>query len=142
MNSLPFPWSPAEIKKILEARELRPLKQLGQNFLFDANLCHWIIDNLPAPQGDAVLEIGPGLGALTLIMLQKGWKVTSLEIDRGLCQYLSETLGSTENFKLIEGDALKLISQQTSFSWIIGNLPYNISTPLIVEILKLPVNSL
>ena len=126
----------SEVKDILQTRRMRPLRQLGQNFLIDANLCRAIVDALPAPTAAAVLEIGPGLGALTRLMLDRGWNVTALELDKGISQYLAETFAGLSHFKLVTGDALKTLSLQPFHEWIIGNLPYNVSTQLMVEILK------
>ncbi|MFH1067868.1 MAG: 16S rRNA (adenine(1518)-N(6)/adenine(1519)-N(6))-dimethyltransferase RsmA [bacterium] len=126
----------SEIRQTLEKRGLRPLKQFGQNFLFDANLCRFIVDSLPVNNSARVLEIGPGLGALTEMMLKKNWRVTAIETDRGLCDWLKEKFQNSEHFSLVEGDALRLLSQYPH-PHIIGNLPYNISTPLLAELLKL-----
>ncbi|MFZ5807522.1 MAG: 16S rRNA (adenine(1518)-N(6)/adenine(1519)-N(6))-dimethyltransferase RsmA [Verrucomicrobiota bacterium] len=126
-----------EIKQVLAEKNLRPLKQLGQNFLFDGNLCRFIAESLPAKAGDAVLEIGPGLGGLTEWMLKKGWDVSAIEIDKGFCAYLKEKFEKNEHFHLIEGDAMEWLVQAGKFAWVIGNLPYNISTPLLAEMLQL-----
>lgn len=129
--------TPFEIKQILTSRGLCPLKQFGQNFLFDANICRVIADSLPAPKDSEIVEIGPGLGSLTRILLEKDFFVTAIEVDRGLCLYLKETIGNRKNLKLIEGDALEELPKLSSHAWLIGNLPYNISTPLLVQILEL-----
>lgn len=126
----------SEIKQTLEKRGLRPLKQFGQNFLFDANLCRFVVDQIPIGVDKNILEIGPGLGALTQVMLEKNWNVTAIETDRGLCGWLKERFQNLPHFHLVEGDALHLISQHFH-PYIIGNLPYNISTPLLAELLKL-----
>lgn len=127
----------SEIKQVLAERNLCPLKQLGQNFLFDGNLCRFIVDSLPAKKGDRVLEIGPGLGMLTELMLKKGWNVTAMELDKGFCEYLNGKFGKRSNFHLVEGDAVEMVSLEEKVHWVIGNLPYNVSTPLLIEILKL-----
>lgn len=127
----------SEIKQILTERQLRPLKQFGQNFLFDANTCRVIVESLPAPKNAEIVEIGPGMGSLTRILLEKNFFVTAVELDRGLRQYLKDTLKNHERFKLIEGDILEELPKLPPPKWLIGNLPYNISTPLLVEILKL-----
>src|SRR5271170_2715103 len=81
-----------EIRAALDSRGLRPLKQLGQNFLHDQNLARWLaahaIEGLQP--GACVIEIGPGLGALTSFLLERDVKLIALEKDRGLCVFLRE----------------------------------------------------
>ena len=81
-----------EIRAALDSRGLRPLKQLGQNFLHDQNLARWLaehaVEGLEA--GATVVEIGPGLGALTSVLLAKNLRLIALEKDRGLCVFLRE----------------------------------------------------
>jgi 16S rRNA (adenine1518-N6/adenine1519-N6)-dimethyltransferase len=124
-----------EIKRVLAARGLNPLKHFGQNFLFDQNLCRWILAQLRTPVPGPVLEIGPGLGALTGFLLEDGYDVTALEIDRGISEFLREKFGRFRHFSLVEGDALETLSSQGPFPVILGNLPYNISTPLVATLL-------
>lgn len=124
-----------EIKKALAERGLNPLKHFGQNFLFDQNLCRWILAQLRTPAPGPVLEIGPGLGALTGFLLEDGYEVTALEIDRGLASFLRDKFQKKKNFTLIEGDALETLPNQGPFPVILGNLPYNISTPLVATLL-------
>jgi 16S rRNA (adenine1518-N6/adenine1519-N6)-dimethyltransferase len=128
----------SEIKEILERENFRPLRQLGQNFLIDQNICQFIVNQLPAPAGASVLEIGPGLGALTDYMLKKQWEVTCLEIDKGFCKFLKIHFQDFPNFHLIEGDALENLLLQAPHDYVIGNLPYKISTPLLVTLFTLP----
>jgi 16S rRNA (adenine1518-N6/adenine1519-N6)-dimethyltransferase len=133
-----------EIRAALEARALRPLKQLGQNFLHDQNLARWLAEHAVTgiEPGATVVEIGPGLGALTEILLGKDLHLIAVEKDRGLCVFLREKFAaeiSAGKFDLREGDALDLLPQLTSAPAVVcGNLPYYISTPLLMECLKLP----
>jgi 16S rRNA (adenine1518-N6/adenine1519-N6)-dimethyltransferase len=133
-----------EIRAALESRGLRPLKQLGQNFLHDQNLARWLADHATAglSEGATVLEIGPGLGALTGWLLAKNRRVIALEKDRGLSVFLRERFAAeiaSGKFELREGDALDLLPQLGPAPAVIcGNLPYYISTPLLMECLKLP----
>lgn len=124
-----------EIKKVLAARGLNPLKHFGQNFLFDQNLCRWILAQLRTPVPGPILEIGPGLGALTGFLLEDGYTLTALEIDRGISEFLREKFARARNFTLVEGDALETLPAQGPFPVILGNLPYNISTPLVATLL-------
>jgi 16S rRNA (adenine1518-N6/adenine1519-N6)-dimethyltransferase len=133
-----------EIRAALESRGLRPLKQLGQNFLHDKNLAAWLADQSVQglEPGAEIVEIGPGMGALTWYLLQRGVKVIALEMDRGLCVFLRERFRdeiAAGRLDLRHGDALELLPQlETTPRAICGNLPYYISTPLLMECLKLP----
>jgi len=133
-----------EIRAALDSRGLRPLKQLGQNFLHDQNLAQWLagqaIEGLES--GVRVVEIGPGLGALTSVLLEKGMRVIALEKDRGLCVFLREHFKeqiANGQFELREGDALDLLPRLGLEPAVIcGNLPYYISTPLLMECIRIP----
>ena len=133
-----------EIRAALQSRGLRPLKQLGQNFLHDQNLAKWLADRAAAglAAGATIVEIGPGLGALTSSLLAKNLRVIALEKDRGLCVFLREKFAAEiarGQFDLREGDALDLIPRLGLAPAVIcGNLPYYISTPLLMESLRLP----
>jgi 16S rRNA (adenine1518-N6/adenine1519-N6)-dimethyltransferase len=133
-----------EIRTALESRGLRPLKQLGQNFLHDQNLARWLAEHAAAGlgAGAAIVEIGPGLGALTSHLLTQNLRVIALEKDRGLCVFLREKFAAEiarGDFDLREGDALDLLPRLgVAPAVICGNLPYYISTPLLMECLKLP----
>lgn len=126
-----------EIKNVLETRKLRPLRSLGQNFLHDAKLTEEIVDALPVNVSSRLIEVGPGLGAITGLLIDRGYKVCCLEIDKGICVFLKEKFGDSKNFTLVPGDALKTLPEVWPADAIIGNLPYNISTPLLVVILGL-----
>jgi 16S rRNA (adenine1518-N6/adenine1519-N6)-dimethyltransferase len=133
-----------EIRAALRSRGLRPLKQLGQNFLHDQNLAKWLADHAAAglTPGATVVEIGPGLGALTSWLLAKDLRVIALEKDRGLCVFLREKFAAEitrGRFDLRDGDALDFLPRlEVAPAVICGNLPYYISTPLLMECLRLP----
>jgi len=125
-----------EIRAALASRGLRPLKQLGQNFLHDKNLASWLAEQAldGAPPGAEIVEIGPGLGALTAPLLQRGARVVALEKDRGLCAFLRERFASelaAGKLDLRHGDALELLPALAP-ARVCGNLPYYISTPLLM----------
>ncbi len=134
-----------EIRRLLDERGFRPLARFGQNFLHDQNLARAIVLEAVAelyPAGP-VLEVGPGLGALTELVLEAGLEITALEIDRGLAAILRERLGGNPAFRLVEGDALETLADpafraEARPRLFLGNLPYNISTPLLVAVLALP----
>src|SRR5476651_1054726 len=133
-----------EIRAALDSRGLRPLKQLGQNFLHDQNLAKWLAEHAVAglDAGATVVEIGPGLGALTSVLLAKNLHLIALEKDRGLCLFLREHFGpemARGTFDLREGDALEILPRLgVTPAVICGNLPYYVSTPLLMECLRLP----
>jgi 16S rRNA (adenine1518-N6/adenine1519-N6)-dimethyltransferase len=133
-----------EIRAALDSRGLRPLKQLGQNFLHDQNLAKWLAEHAVAglKPGATVVEIGPGLGALTSVLLSGNHRLVALEKDRGLCVFLREHFASAiarGHLDLREGDALEMLPRLGIAPAVIcGNLPYYISTPLLMECLRLP----
>jgi 16S rRNA (adenine1518-N6/adenine1519-N6)-dimethyltransferase len=133
-----------EIRATLTARGLHPLKQLGQNFLHDQNLASWLAERAAAqlPDGATVVEIGPGLGALTSSLLARKILLIALEKDRGISIFLREKFAAEialGRFELREGDALELLpALELAPAVICGNLPYYISTPLLMECMKLP----
>jgi 16S rRNA (adenine1518-N6/adenine1519-N6)-dimethyltransferase len=136
--------TPTEIRAALAQRGLRPLKQLGQNFLHDRNLAAWLAAQAFAgvAPGGRVVEIGPGLGALTACLLERGARLVALEKDRGLAVFLRERFAAEMadgRLELREGDALDFLpALEFAPSAVCGNLPYYISTPLLMECLKMP----
>ena len=135
-----------EIRAALTTRGLRPLRQLGQNFLHDKNLAAWLAEQAlagAAPEAE-VVEIGPGLGALTAFLLQRGARVVAVEKDRGLCAFLRERFApelASGKLDLRHGDALELLPALAP-ARVCGNLPYYISTPLLMECLRLDAEQL
>src|SRR5271170_2280664 len=108
-----------EIRAALDSRGLRPLKQLGQNFLHDQNLARWLAEHAVAglDAGANVVEIGPGLGALTSVLLEKNHHLVALEKDRGLCVFLREHFATeiaAGKLDLREGDALEMLPKLES----------------------------
>ncbi len=129
-----------ELNKALEELNMHPGRGLGQNFLQDNNLLKFIVKNADIKENDLILEVGPGFGALTNLMLDAGAKVYSLEYDHRLIGYLKKHI-QNPNFTLIEGDACKVkfpefIEDGVPFSSI-ANLPYAISTVYLARLLEL-----
>lgn len=118
----------------------RARKRFGQNFLVNDNVISGIIRAVQAQEQDNLIEIGPGLGVLTERFAQTKAKLTAIELDRDLADRISERFASNSNFRLLCQDALKVdfstVYDIDSRLRIIGNLPYNISTPLIFHLLK------
>ena len=130
-------------RHILKTFDLRASKKLGQNFLIDPSVVQKIVDAAEISDGDEVLEIGPGIGTLTQGLLEAGAKVTAVEIDKKLPAVLEKTLEGYENFRLVQGDILKVDIEKImrpNFK-VVANLPYYITTQILLTLLekKLPV---
>ena len=130
--------NPSATRHILKKFKLRAVKGLGQNFLIDADIVRRIIDAADIKSGDEVLEIGPGIGTLTQGLLETGALVTAIEIDKKLPVVLKETLAGYENFRLIEGDILKInLSELMPRNFkVVANLPYYITTQILLTLLE------
>jgi 16S rRNA (adenine1518-N6/adenine1519-N6)-dimethyltransferase len=129
----------AEIRTLAELLELRPTKTLGQNFVHDANTVRKIVDLSGIKAGDHVLEVGPGLGSLTLGLAHRGAHVTAWEIDSRLADQLPATLevrGVRGQVDVVTGDAMKLSVVPRDVSALVANLPYNVSVPVLIHILE------
>lgn len=116
-------------------------KRFGQNFLQDERIIERIINAIAPKEGDSLVEIGPGLGALTEPLLQKAGKLDVVEIDRDLIPVLKTQFFSFSGFNIHHGDALEfdfISLKQDKPLRLVGNLPYNISTPIIFHLLKQP----
>lgn len=115
-------------------------KRFGQNFLHDQNIILKIVQSIRPTEKDHIVEIGPGQGAITRQLLQACGKLDAIELDRDLAAYLQQTLGDNPRFSLHQGDVLKFdFSSLTSTPGslrIVGNLPYNISTPCMFHLLR------
>ena len=129
-----------EIREIAEKIELHPTKSLGQNFVIDANTCQKIVRLAVISQGDHVVEIGPGLGSLTLALLQATNKVTAIEIDQRLATQLPITAAehgvSSGALEVINQDAMKVFDIPGNPTKLVANLPYNVSVPVLLTILE------
>jgi len=130
----------SDIRIALRETRLSPVKTLGQNFLHDQNLARWIVDQAQITPDDYVVEIGPGLGALTRFILEKGAHVLAIEKDARLADFLRAHLRH-KRLEVLNIDALKfdprsLFAQRTVK--LLGNLPYNISSALLLKFLEQP----
>ncbi|KTD18685.1 dimethyladenosine transferase [Legionella lansingensis] len=115
----------------------RPRKRFGQNFLRDKRIINQILSAVNVQENDKVIEIGPGLGALTEPLLKRLHHLVAIEIDQDLHAHLMQMPIATDKLNLISADALTVdYSQWGSHLRVIGNLPYNISTPLLFHLLK------
>lgn len=116
-----------------------PRKRFGQNFLRDKSVVDRIVHSLGLSPQDRVLEIGPGEGALTSVLLEAGAQVDAIEIDRDLALLLEKRFGSSSRFRLHVGDVLRFDFSSMAEAAplrVVGNLPYNISTPLMFHLFQ------
>jgi len=122
----------SEVKAVLREYNIHPSKRLGQNFLTDQNIKNKIISAIRLNKEDVVLEIGPGLGALTEDLRKKAKKVIAIEKDRRLCDFLL----NSGNADIINGDILKYeFGGSPSKLIVVGNLPYSISSPILNKLI-------
>jgi len=126
--------SAADLRAFLEREKLGMLKKFGQNFLINPQIRRTLADELDAC--DDVWEIGPGLGAMTEILLEKGLKIKAFEIDLGFIRILNNIFSDNKNFSLVEGDVMKTWQRQKPVSFLLGNLPYNIAASLIADFIE------
>lgn len=125
----------SEIEATLRAIRVSPVKTLGQNFLHDQNLARWIVQRAELSPDDYVVEVGPGLGALTAPALESGARVLAIEKDARLANFLRERF-ATDRLEVLHQDALEF-NVRSLFAYprvkFIGNLPYNISSQLLLK---------
>jgi len=130
----------SEITATLREIRVAPVKSLGQNFLHDQNLARWIVDQAEISPKDFVIEIGPGLGALTKLVLAKGAHVLAIEKDKRLAEYLREKF-RYRAVEILHADALEFdtrILYTRPEVKLLGNLPYYVSSQLLVKFLEYP----
>lgn len=132
---------PAAIREIAAALDLRPTKSLGQNFLHDPNTIRKIVRVAQVGEADVVLEVGPGLGSLTLGLLDVGARVVAVEVDPRLATALPATISSwapqaRDRLVVLTADALQLTNLPETPTALVANLPYNISVPVLLTLLE------
>ena len=142
--------NPSELKELLSRHGFSFSKSLGQNFLIDKNVLDKIVSASSLTENDCVLEIGPGAGTLTRCLAKTGAKCVAVEIDKALIPILEETMAEFDNFTLINNDILKVDLKELTENYfnkpfhVIANLPYYITTPIVMKLLEdnLPVKSM
>jgi 16S rRNA (adenine1518-N6/adenine1519-N6)-dimethyltransferase len=144
---------PREVRELAERLGVSPTKKLGQNFVIDPNTVRKIVRLAGVQAGDQVIEVGPGLGSLTLGITEAGAHVTAVEIDHRLAAELTDTVrqmqpGAAARLRVIRSDALELTAEDllgdTALSEaaaapeiLVANLPYNVSVPILMHLLEL-----
>lgn len=143
--------SPRVTKEVVNKYGFKFSKSLGQNFLIDENILHKIVDGADITKEDTVIEVGPGIGTLTQALADKAKKVVAIEIDKTLLPILAETLRDFDNVEVVNADILKLdiralIQEKCGEGPIkvIANLPYYVTTPIIMKFLeeKVPLENM
>jgi 16S rRNA (adenine1518-N6/adenine1519-N6)-dimethyltransferase len=133
--------TPTEIRELASKLDLKPTKKLGQNFVTDQNTVEKIVRTSKVNKDSIVLEVGPGLGSLTLALLATGAKVFAVEIDQRLAELLPITAKakgfSGDQLEVINKDALEITTNDIKNpNILVANLPYNVSVPVIIHILE------
>lgn len=130
---------PAEIRDLAELLGVTPTKKLGQNFVIDANTVRRIVKAAHVVAGEHVVEIGPGLGSLTLGILEAGASVTAVEIDGRLAEQLSKTvelMAPDAALNVVHDDAMRVLELPGDPVRLVANLPYNVSVPVLLHFLE------
>ena len=130
----------AQIRELAAALDLKPSKSLGQNFVIDSNVCTKIVRTAAVGPTDIALEIGPGLGSLTLALLESAASVVAVEIDSRLADQLPITVANhfehPENLTVLNQDALTIEALPVNPTVLVANLPYNVSVPVLLHLLE------
>jgi 16S rRNA (adenine1518-N6/adenine1519-N6)-dimethyltransferase len=130
---------PAEIRDLAELLGIQPTKKLGQNFVIDANTVRRIVRVAGVAAGTIVVEVGPGLGSLTLGLLETGAEVVAVEIDKRLAAQLPLTVGTLQpdaRLTTITADAMAITELPSQPTVLVANLPYNVSVPVLLHFLE------
>jgi 16S rRNA (adenine1518-N6/adenine1519-N6)-dimethyltransferase len=132
---------PAEVRRLAGELDVRPTKKLGQNFVHDPNTVRRIVTTAELSPDDVVLEVGPGLGSLTLALLPACREVVAVEIDPVLARRLPETAAERApegKLTVIEADAMRVTQEQLGEpTALVANLPYNVAVPVVLHLLAI-----
>lgn len=129
----------SEIRSLAAGLDVTPTKKLGQNFVVDANTVRRIVQVARVSSGERVVEVGPGLGSLTLAILETGASVTAVEIDHRLASRLPATAAAhgvpADRLEVVDADALRVTELPGEPTVLVANLPYNVSVPVLLHFL-------
>jgi 16S rRNA (adenine1518-N6/adenine1519-N6)-dimethyltransferase len=134
---------PAEVRRLAAELDLRPTKQRGQNFVIDANTVRRIVRESGVGPDDVVVEVGPGLGSLTLALLEVGAQVVAVEVDDKLARRLPVTVAehapdAVDRLEVVSADALRITELPgPPPTALVANLPYNVSVPVLLHLMVL-----
>lgn len=129
----------AEIRELAKSLDLRPTKKLGQNFVIDPNTIRKIVAQANLNPDDLVVEIGPGLGSLTLGLFEVVDQVIAVEVDKRLADLLPQTISKyapNKRLTVVQADALRIQELPVQPTALVANLPYNISVPVLIHFLE------
>jgi len=130
----------SEIRRLAALLDVTPTKKLGQNFVVDANTVRRIVQVAGVRPGESVVEVGPGLGSLTLAILEVGASVTAVEIDHRLAERLPRTAAAhgvpPDALRVLDADALRVTELPGDPTVLVANLPYNVSVPVLLHFLE------
>nr|WP_218902528.1 16S rRNA (adenine(1518)-N(6)/adenine(1519)-N(6))-dimethyltransferase RsmA [Streptomonospora nanhaiensis] len=135
--------TPADVRRLAERTGVRPTKTLGQNFVIDGGTVRRIVRTSEVTEHDVVLEVGPGLGSLTLALLPHARAVTAVEIDPRLAEALPETVaehapGHADRLRVVTADAMRVTEiPGPAPTALVANLPYNVAVPVLLHLLEL-----
>jgi len=134
---------PADVRSLAATLDLRPTKQRGQNFVIDANTVRRIVRESGITSADVVIEVGPGLGSLTLALLEVAERVVAIELDERLATLLPDTIAEyapnqLDRFEVVLADAMRVDAVPgPPPTALVANLPYNVSVPVLLHLLAL-----
>ncbi|GJM44238.1 MAG: ribosomal RNA small subunit methyltransferase A [Gemmatimonadota bacterium] len=133
-----IPVAKIPVRAVLERYEIVPRKRFGQNFLHDPAVCARIVATADVSAGTEVLEVGPGLGALTVPLLALGARVTAVEVDRRVANYLDDAFADEPGFRLHRGDFLDLdlATFTPEARVLVANMPYSITGPILSGVIE------
>ena len=127
----------ADVRRLADELDLRPTKALGQNFVVDANTVRRIVRTAQLAPDDVVLEVGPGLGSLTLGLLAAAPRVVAVEVDARLAALLPHTCAGAGDLEVVTADALRVESLPgPAPTALVANLPYNVAVPVVLTLLE------
>ena len=131
--------STSDVQALLASLNFHPSRKLGQNFLIDGNIINLIVSLVRPEKEDIILEIGPGLGAITEPLLQQTQRVIAVEKDHRLCDFLKQRFAFSRSLELIESDALDLDTNDLlakGVTKVVSNLPYSVGNRILVNIIE------